>query len=154
MMEAHAAYNLKRSGRALLPVLTLNLQARQYYAEDYNGKAFKYENLWNIVKDAQKFQDLPISYDTHDVQTPQQPPINLDEGGGETFRSVGNPMQYKKPMERKGEQAKKDKNVESSNSQSQIANSMEAMAAQALNQNVSRATFYEDHSNMQQLNWS
>ncbi|KAL2520392.1 Uncharacterized protein Fot_24315 [Forsythia ovata] len=50
-------------------------------------------------------------------------------------------------------QAKKDKNVESSNSQSRIANSIEGMAAQALNRNVSRATFYEDHSKMQQLNW-
>ncbi|KAL2525441.1 No apical meristem-associated [Abeliophyllum distichum] len=63
-------------------------------------------------------------------------------------------MQYEKPMGRKAvKQVKKDKNVDSSNSQSRIANSMEAMAEQALNWNVSRATFYEDHSKMQRFNW-
>ncbi|KAL2540697.1 No apical meristem-associated [Abeliophyllum distichum] len=80
--------------------------------------------------------------------------INLEEDRREAFGSINNPMQYEKPVGRKAaKQDKKDKNAEYSNSQSWIANSVEAMAAQTLNRNVSRATFYEDRSKMQRLNW-
>ncbi|KAL2512042.1 hypothetical protein Adt_17670 [Abeliophyllum distichum] len=103
---------------------TYNLQARRYYAEDRNGLSFKYDNLWEIVRNARKFQEPPLGYETHDVQMPLQSPIKLDEDGGETFGSVRNPMQYEKPIGRKtAKQAKRDKNAESSNSQSRIANS-------------------------------
>ncbi|KAL2458088.1 hypothetical protein Fot_55946 [Forsythia ovata] len=63
-------------------------------------------------------------------------------------------MQYEKTIGRKvAKQAKNDKNVESSNSQSRIVNFMEATTVQALNWNVSIAIFYEDYSKMQRLNW-